>query len=198
MIKHIKSDIDLQYSLFEISFVKEHQTEMITACNETSNKIKDFLKIQSISNDITWFYKVYNLFTATCGDKNFYDLFVSINQSAQEYFKIHNIKKDNMLYMQSWLNNHNYDEVLTSHNHQCPIHGYVSIDPKKTKTVFTNKLDDSILYEIDNAPGLLYIGPGQRFHNVKNLEKWEGQRLTVAFDFNDEKTPHLSFIPLII
>ena len=100
--------------------------------------------------------------------------------------------------MQSWLNNHTYDEVLRSHDHGCPIHGYVSIDPKKSKTVFTDGIEDNIIYEVENNPGLLYIGPGKRYHRVENLEKWEGQRVTMAFDVIDEKNNHLSFIPIII
>jgi hypothetical protein len=198
MIKHIKSDLNFKYSLFEISFINDKQKEMILSAEEISEKIKHFLSIQNVSKDITWFYNVYNLFTASCGDENYYNLFVSINTAIKEYVNIHNIKIDNMLYMQSWLNNHSYDEVLKSHNHQCPIHGYISIDPKKSKTVFTHGLDDSIIYEIENFPGLLYIGPGKRFHKVENLDKWEGQRVTIAFDLNDEKTKNLSFIPIII
>ncbi len=198
MISHITSDLSYAYSLFEVSFIKDKQTELINTANETSKKIKHFLDVQKDSKDITWFYQHYNIFTATCGDKNFYNLFLSINLAVKEYIKIHSIKTDDMMYMQSWLNNHDYDEVLKLHDHKCPIHGYVSIDPKKSKTVFTDGLEDNIIYEIENHPGRLYIGPGKRFHRVENLEEWQGQRVTVAFDINDEKNTHLSFIPIII
>lgn len=198
MIKHIQSDLCENYSLFQIEFINERQTKFLESANDVSERIKHFLNLQKDSKDITWFYQHYNVFTATCGDKNFYDLFVAINLAIKEYLKIHNVKMDGMMYMQSWLNNHNFDEVLKLHDHACPIHGYVSIDPKKSKTVFTDGIEDNIIYEIENKPGLVYIGPGKRFHRVENLERWDGQRLTVAFDLNDEKNRHLSFIPLIL
>lgn len=198
MINHIRSDLCYNYSLFEIPFIVEAQREFLETADETSERIKQFLNVQKETKDITWFYQHYNIFTATCGDPNFYKLFLSINQCIREYMKIHNIKTDNMAYLQSWLNNHTYDETLKLHDHGCPIHGYVSIDPKKSKTVFTNGLEDNILYEIENFSGLLYIGPGKRYHRVENLEKWEGQRITVAFDVIDEKNNHLSFIPITL
>lgn len=198
MIKHIFTDLEKQYSIFEIDFIKENQTAMLDTVEETTLRIKKFLNSQKESNDITWFYQHYNTFTATAGDKNFYNLFVALTQIVSEYFKIHQVSTDNMLYMQSWINNHTQDEVLGVHDHKCPIHGYVSIDPKFSKTVFTKGISDDVIYEVENLVGRVYIGPGQQFHKVENTKEYEGQRITIAFDINDEKNTHLSFIPIII
>jgi hypothetical protein len=198
MIKHLKSDFDFNYSLFEISFVSAEKENFLKTAIETSDRIKQFLNVQKESRDITWFYQHYNVFTATCGDKNFYKLFVGINQCIREYLSIHNIKTNEMLYLQSWMNIHDCNEILTLHDHGSPIHGYISIDPKQTKTVFTSGIEDNTIYEIENFSGLLYLGPGKRYHKVENLKEWEGQRLTIAFDINDEKNNHLSFIPILI
>ena len=198
MITHIFTDIEHKYSIFEIPFINENQKEIITTVHETSDKIKKFLDSQAESKNITWFYQHYNTFTATAGDKNFYNLFVALTQIVSEYIKIHHVSTDNMLYMQSWINNHMHNEVLGVHDHNCPIHGYVSIDPKFSKTVFTKGMSDDVMYEVENLIGRVYIGPGKQFHKVENTKEYEGQRITLAFDINDEKNTHLSFIPIII
>ena len=78
--------------------------------------------------------------------------------------------------MQSWLNFHRMDEVLDWHYHSyCSAHGYVSINPMKTKTVFEN-------FEVDNEIGKVYIGKPYMKHKVEVLEKYSDTRITVAFD----------------
>jgi hypothetical protein len=42
MIKHIKSDLNFKYSLFEISFINDKQKEMILSAEEISEKINHF------------------------------------------------------------------------------------------------------------------------------------------------------------
>jgi hypothetical protein len=198
MITHIFTDIEHRYSIFEIPFIKENQDDIVATVHDTSDRINQFLNSQKESKDITWFYQHYNAFTATSGDRNFYNLFVAITRIIAEYFKIHQVTTDNMLYMQSWINNHTHDEVLGVHNHTSPVHGYISIDPKFSKTVFTKGISDEVMYEIENLVGRVYIGAGNQFHKVENTKMYDGHRITIAFDINDEKNTHLSFIPIII
>ncbi len=70
-------------------------------------------------------------------------------------------------------------EVLEWHDHKnCSAHGYVSINPMKTKTIFED-------YVIDNEIGKLYIGKPYLKHKVVNMEAYEDTRITIAFDIAD-------------
>jgi len=82
--------------------------------------------------------------------------------------------------MQSWLNFHSSDEVLKKHSHEWPFHGYISVDPKSTTTVFEK-------YEIENKIGQIYIGPGGKGyeHYVRVNNPYEGKRITIGFDITD-------------
>ena len=42
------------------------------------------------------------------------------------------------LWIQCWLNYHSDKQVLDWHDHKWLFHGYISIDPKDTKTIFEN------------------------------------------------------------
>ena len=77
--------------------------------------------------------------------------------------------------MQCWLNYHTPDKVLDWHTHEWNYHGYISIDPKDTKTVFDG-------YEIDNEIGNIYIGPGYRYHKVVTKDNFYEPRITLGFD----------------
>ena len=73
------------------------------------------------------------------------------------------------------------NEVLERHNHpDCLFHGYISIDPKDTETEFED-------YTIANETGNLYIGDAGIMHQVNVLSPFEGKRITIAFDIEDEK-----------
>jgi hypothetical protein len=101
--------------------------------------------------------------------------------------------------MQCWLNYHHSNEVLDWHNHAWDYHGYICIDPKKTRTVFRE-------YEIVNQIGNIYIGPGNREHKVVVDEDYSSPRITLGFDImvnNDNEffkliNPHdmFSLIPI--
>ena len=81
--------------------------------------------------DSTWGYHYYNIFVTTAPSPVFYELYKELNKVIRGY-----IGDDRPLWMQSWLNFHMSNEVLGWHNHEWSHHGYISIDPKKTKTVF--------------------------------------------------------------
>ena len=70
-----------------------------------------------------------------------------------------------------------------------PIHGYISIRPHKTKTVFEG-------YEIDNQVGNIYIGPAIDT-TVEVLEDYDTPRITLGFDLLTDPTQCSNNIGLI-
>ena len=60
------------------------------------------------------------------------------------------------------------------------FHGYISIDPKESETQFQG-------YVIKNKIGNVYIGKPENPHKVNVLKKFEGHRITIAFDVLSEK-----------
>ncbi|AGG54072.1 hypothetical protein CYXG_00008 [Synechococcus phage S-SSM4] len=72
--------------------------------------------------------------------------------------------------------------------------------PTKTKTVFYK--GDEELYSIDNEPGKLYIGPGDRLHEVVQTGEFDGMpRVTLAGNIlrpsdTTYRDNTLSFIPI--
>ncbi len=125
----------------------------------------------------TALYNQYNSMSLLVGSTKYYRLFKDIFKIIRRY-----AKTQKPLWLQSWLNIHNDNEVLHWHNHaDSLLHGYVSIDPKNTKTIFAN-------YTIENKIGNVYIGPSKNYHKVVCNRKFKGKRITIAFDVVDEKT----------
>jgi len=96
------------------------------------------------------------------------------------------------LWFQSWLNFHETNEVLQWHSHYWDFHGYISIDPKDTTTVFNN-------FEIKNKVGQIYIGPGgEEFrHKVRVDKNYNGKRITLGFDVTKQKNRGYNYLGLI-
>ena len=134
--------------------------------------------------DSTWSYDKYNVFGLTSPTQVYYDLFNELRGFVYDYIK------PKQLWMQAWVNYHMPDQVLQWHNHEWPIHGYISIRPHKTKTVFEG-------YEIDNQVGNVYIGPGNRYHRVEVLEDYDTPRITLGFDLLTDPTQCSNNIGLI-
>ena len=149
----------------------------------------------------TWNFAKYNLFNLTSGYQVYYKLFQELKQVIRLY-----IGHEKPLWMQCWINYHMPDEVLDWHGHDDHIcHGYLSIEPHKTKTIFRE-------YEIDNKVGQLYIGRCELDgvsleHKVVVLEEYYTPRVTIAFDVNNEEqmdailsnpeeSLNLSFMPI--
>jgi hypothetical protein len=136
----------------------------------------------------TYLYRTYNVFSLVGRSKHFYDLLKDLSEAI----KI-TMPQQPYLWFQCWLNFHSQGGVLNWHNHNSLLHGYVSIDPKNTKTIFEN-------YEIHNSVGNIYIGPGNRKHKVEVLEPYQGHRVTLGFDVaNTEMSLNdtLSSMPVI-
>ena len=125
-------------------------------------------------------YMKYNLFSFTAQSLLFYKLYKELNYFIRDY-----IGDDRPLWMQSWLNFHKPQAVLDLHDHHFTYHGYISVDPKNTTTVFP-----TVNQEIKNEIGQVYIGPGgERYaHYVKVNEPYNVHRITIGFDISPVQT----------
>jgi|14_taG_2_1085336.scaffolds.fasta_scaffold10679_3 hypothetical protein len=122
-------------------------------------------------------YNQYNSISLLVGSAKYYKMFQDIFKIIRKYAKT---KKP--LWLQSWLNIHDENQLLTWHNHGDSLfHGYVSIDPKNTETIFKD-------YTIKNKIGNVYIGPSANYHKVVCKKKFKDKRITIAFDVIDEKS----------
>ena len=168
----------MHHKLYKSQVVLDNQRVMISILNNA---------IPSLGGiDSTWSYDKYNVFGLTSPTQVYYDLFNELRGFVYDY-----TGDVDRLWMQSWDNYHMPDQVLRWHNHHWPIHGYISIRPHKTKTVFEG-------YEIDNEVGNIYIGPGNRYHRVEVLEDYDTPRITLGFDLLTDPTKvseNLGLIP---
>tara|TARA_X000000368_G_scaffold263195_1_gene208348 strand:- start:474 stop:986 length:513 start_codon:yes stop_codon:yes gene_type:complete len=170
----------MDHKLYESQVVLGNQRVMINILNNAISFLGDV--------DPTWTYDKYNLFGLTSPTQVFYDLYKELRGFVYDY-----TGEVDQLWMQSWVNYHMPDQLLKRHNHAYPIHGYISVDPKLTKTSFDN-------YEIQNRIGDVYIGPGGRYHSVELMEPFYTPRITIGFDVTDNPTKatgNLGMIPFI-
>ena len=170
----------MDHKLYESQVVIDNQRVMINILNNAISFLGDV--------DPTWTYDKYNLFGLTSPTKVFYDLYKELRGFVYDY-----TGEVDQLWMQSWVNYHMPDQLLKRHNHAYPIHGYISVDPKLTKTSFDN-------YEIQNRIGDVYIGPGGRYHSVELIEPFYTPRITIGFDVTDNPSKadaNLGLIPFI-
>lgn len=174
---------DLNYKIYRSETVVKFQKEMI----EELERALFIFKNEFPDKDPTWGYKFYNTFSATAPSILFYNLFNELKTVIREYAG-HN----KPLWVQSWINYHYPNEVLDWHDHNWPFHGYISIDPKLSRTVFED-------YFVNNKIGNIYIGPGKRKHKVEVLEDFITPRITLGFDVRDVPAATngvLSLIPI--
>lgn len=165
------------------------QSSVISNNTEQFNEALEFarFKFQDIykHDDFTKFYHGYNVFTLTATDSLMYALFKELQ------LMVRSVLGDQPLWLQCWMNYHRPNEVLDWHSHEWPYHGYISVEPKKTNTVFAD-------WTIENKPAQVYFGEGQHSHKVEVLEDYEGYRTTLGFDVTNksgERSKYVSFIP---
>lgn len=167
------------YKLFQNQYIVENKDHFIEQCLQVKESFQN--------KDTTWSYSEYNIFSLTAGSVYFYNLFKELR------YIIRTELPDQMLWMQAWLNVHTQDEVLDWHNHEWDYHGYISIDPKVTTTDFGE-------YLIENKPGQIYFGPGNRLHKVNVVQPFTGQRITIGYDVTTDPmmdTGCYGLIPLV-
>ena len=184
---------DQGYILYQSEYIAKHYRDLIIDLDHAHRMFCEMFP----DRDSTWTYDRYNIFTLTSPSSAFYRVYKEVRDLVRGQ-----LGDTRELWIQSWINYHSYGELLTRHHHNFEFHGYISIDPKNTKTVF----DD---YEIVNKPGQIYFGPGHRFHSVEALEPFEGKRVTLGFDiyttpqnslvldYIEKPLSNNSFIPLL-
>ena len=199
-MKVVETNDKLLYNLYEIEYIAENQEDIVKDCFTAVKKINEFVEAETINKDTTWYYTRYNVFSIMPGNIHFFKIFKELQKCVKHYFNYNKISFEEQLWIQSWLNHHTHDTVLSRHNHWSPVHGYLSINPQDTETVFYhNDFDTSEMFAVQNRPGLVYLGPGKREHSVRNLKEYEGTRFTIGFDIDDnDSTEHLGMIPLVI
>jgi hypothetical protein len=205
-IKIHKIDEDMQYVIFDVPYIRNNQDNIVEHCHYSAKRIKDCIaalkqkKLSEITGqDITWYYSIYNIFSIASGSEHFWNIYKDLVQCSNQYFEIMKLDMPRQLWAESWLNIHDSKEVLKKHDHTFDYHGYVSIDPQYTETVFLDYKDDKkVLYRLENKPGRIYIGPGRRPHFVANTKMYLNKRITLGFDLlvNRTETYNLGFIPV--
>ena len=171
------------YKIYSLDLIKNNHQQFIQECHNAHAIFNRFFPDQNS----TWAYGKYNLFSITGQNLLFYKLFIELKTSIKDY-----VGDDRPLWFQSWINFHMPDEVLKRHNHDWPFHGYISIQPHCTRTVFDT-------YEIKNEIGNIYIGPGHNPHTVVVDHHFDAPRITIGFDVTDilaEAPLNTSLIPI--
>lgn len=172
----------------------------------TADPRKGVFHYDQESIDCTWLYPVYNIFGAAAPSKHFYNINKFVNDSIRQYLSEYSEYSDDVqIWCQSWINCHSQKQLLKKHTHHFSHHGYLSIDPKHTRTMFFEPNGEEAFF-IENEPGLLYIGPGNIDHEVQLMTPIQDgdYRITLAFNvatsydsFDFENLNHVSFIPVL-
>ena len=161
-----------EYMLVNLSYIKSNIKHFKKYADLAHKRFKFNYGDQSS----TGFYRYYNCMGLLVGSTYYYKMFQDVFKIIRKYS---NTKKP--LWMQCWLNVHLENELLDWHTHYDSLfHGYISIDPKNTKTVFKN-------YTIKNKIGNIYIGPSLNEHKVISKKSYTDDRITIGFDVIDEK-----------
>lgn len=196
----------MEYKTYSSKVIEKNHKDIIEICSLLYKEIKN----QINSDDTTWTYKKYNLFTVSSCNGIFYDLFKELSHIIKDF--IGDSFNEKRFWIQAWLNYHeggSVEKSLNVHGHGTEYHGYISIDPKDTTTIFNNGL------KIKNEIGKIYIGPGsgsQSYklpysqvdrsfeHYVKINKPYDGTRITIGFNIAselDQLVFQSKFIPLI-
>lgn len=177
----------MDFRLYKSQLIIDNQKKFIDLIDQSYNLHQEVMN----GEDSTWSYYRYNFFVLSAPSLLSHKLFVELKNLINDYVPSKNVK-----WFQCWINYHYPDQVLPWHNHEWDYHGYISIDPKKTRTVFSD-------YEIENEVGNIYIGPGYREHKVVVDEDFDTPRITLGFDIhlnnpNKKEEPNgmLSLIPI--
>jgi hypothetical protein len=184
---------DKDYTLYQSDFIATNLTDIFEDLRIAHENFKKLFP----NEDSTWAYSKYNIFALTAPSTNFYKIYTELRTVIRSQ-----LGWDRPLWIEAWLNYHKPNEVLDWHHHDFDYHGYISIDPKKSNTVFET-------YSIENKPGQIYFGPGHRLHKVEVLESFEGVRTTIGYDvhttpnsplirdYTERPFVNMSLIPLI-
>lgn len=195
-IEILENNSDYRYMLFKSKYMEEHLSEILYQTDVVANTIKE--RLESAESNVTWLYKKYNVFAYASGSPAYFSIYRDLIDCVSAYCKEYKVPTNN-LWMRNWLNYHNHSEVLKLHDHEVMAHGYVSIEPQFTETIF---VDDYGIerYAIVNKPGQIYLGPGRRKHYVKNLQEYSEKRITIGLDLETNIMPgvNLGCLPVLV
>ena len=188
MIDVIEHNREHNYAIYRSKYIIDNQEEIKQDCHMAHDRFRVLFP----DKDSTWMYNQYNIFALTSTSLHFYNIYKDLIFCARDYLNKQNIDSNEPLWMQSWMNFHKPKEVLDWHDHRWPYHGYMSIDPKKSRTLFED-------YSIDNEVGFIYFGEGYKSHKVELLEDFSGERITIGYDFarNINEVQNVSLIPVL-
>jgi hypothetical protein len=192
----LENNAEYRYMLFKSSYIADCLPEILYQTSIIADTIKE--RLQSVDSNVTWLYKKYNVFAYASGSPAYFSIFKDLIDCIKIYKAEYNLPTYN-LWMRNWINYHDYDEVLKLHDHDVLAHGYISIDPQHTETVFVDDFDIE-RYSVINSPGQIYLGPGRRKHYVKNLENYTNKRITIGLDLETNLAPgvNLGCLPVIL
>ena len=172
----IKTDT---YRLYHSPYVVSHQAVFVEECVYLHNKLTSlYPHLPLKGREYSLEYTNTNIFSLCSLSVPFYRIFQQITASIRDW-----VHDDRPLWLNAWLNYNDNDSILDWHHHGSYniLHGYLSIDPKKTVTEFKH-------FSIKNEVGRLYIGlAGEKMvHRVVVKEQFEGYRTTLAFNVLDQ------------
>ena len=173
-----------QLFLYDSAFVRNNKEAIITDLTIAYNR---YMAENPTTTNITWDYKKYNIFNLCMFSRPIVHLQNILYKYIFLYFEELEIKHDGFI-IQAWLNYHTQKEqLLKVHTHDSPYHGYLSIQPLDSETIFSSWTGED-LHTIKNQVGLLYLNVSNQytFHRVKmeNTDNLNDQpRITLAFDF---------------
>lgn len=188
MIDIIEHNKEHNYVRYRSKYIVDNIEEIKENCQTAHDRFKLLFP----DKDSTWMYSMYNIFTLTSTSLHFYKIYKDLIFCTKDYLSKQNIDINEPLWIQSWMNFHKAKEVLDWHNHSWPYHGYMSIDPKHSRTVFKD-------FHIDNEVGVLYFGEGYKPHKVEVIQDFSGERITIGYDFtrNANEISNVSLIPVL-
>jgi len=187
----VVKDDELDYAVYNSKYIRDNLDEIIWHSDFSHMKFKH---LPFLGPDSNRSYTLYNIFSLSAPSIHFYYIYKDLIKVIKE----RNKGVEEPLWAHSWINYHNEDELLDWHDHVgWKFHGYISIQPQKTRTVFRNPD-----YEIVNEPGNIYVGPGLREHRVVADEPFHGKRITLGYDVTNEGNSidldsAISFIPIL-
>lgn len=169
----IKDDPERKYKIWRSEEIVNNKEEFVRQIESSRNSLKTLFP----DIDSTWGYNLYNLFAISAGYEMFHNLYKDLQFVVRDY-----LQTDEPLWMQSWANYQYENKVLDWHaHHGWACHGYISIDPQDTVTMFEG-------FEIANEVGNIYIGPTDVQHKVYVRKPYSNHRITCGFDIADRQT----------
>lgn len=182
----------MDYKLYNINTGEIDQKELL---NYVQMSVAKFNHLYGGIDHATEFYYLYNFFSIASCNKNVYRLYLSLVNCIRDF-----IGKQDNVWLQTWMNVHRQSDVLKSHSHAYPYHGYISLSSHNTHTVFTDGHDGKEIYRVENLPLQVYIGPGYRHHHVEVIDDYDDERITLGFDLQltDTISENFSFIPIVL